>query len=421
MAASNMSHSFTSNSDMKNSASLAWRFAVFTLPLVAVVAIAEFALYRVGESWTWETVADIQAEHPGTIVSRSVFGQQFNLFKPYIMKRDTPSIIVAGSSRASKFRDIVFEPFQEDFYCAGNLLYELDDVMEFLSQLRSGELPRPRVLILIPDPWMFRENHWGSVSWLSDGSRNDVFNATAHVSAWRNLFWYMRSGFYPWAVLSDGTPSLTPLTNNLGIGMLAVSQNSGYRSDGTRIEMSEVRRFLYDDEGLVPAKTNFVCNIGGSKGYYEMSPVLVDTFITAIELLRETGTETYVILPPFSTVLHDTLFAHGMPRWWDNYFVDLKATLLSRGIPCISSPTPQTYGISEDFMLDLVHPSDVFAAYLVRDLATVVPDSSLLKHLTFSIVDSLRSQPWAIPVTLTPPEQWYDDATAWSFRDAQDD
>ncbi len=389
---------------------LAFRYALRTvralLPILLVIAAMEFAMYRIGENWSWDRIVRAHATHANLVFSRTFFAQQFEHLKPALIRHQRPSIIVVGSSRASKFRDIAFHPFEADFYCASNLAYELNDLIAFISQMREGRLPRPQVLAIVPDPWMFRATSRDYESPLAASSRDALRDPIAHLAAYQSFLWYARHGYYRPTSLLTGSPGVGTIAGEAVVGVMAWAENSGFRRDGTRISPQETRDHVQDPNAIHERKLAELLPVGRgghATGLFAIDAEMTDALIAETQALSEMGVEVCVVLPPFSNMLHDTLVARGLPPWWDQYFTGLASRFRQAGYATVAVPTPADYGLSEDYMLDTVHPSDVFVSLLVRDLIEQTDAGSLLRRVDVSYCDSLRNLPWSLPTLLDAP------------------
>ncbi len=200
---------FTSNSNLVIIRRFWQRAGVFFAPLLVLFAFFEFAIWRTGEAWPLAWVVDTQLSLGTTpsLYGRMLFSQQFNVYKYAMIKRTRPKIVMHGTSRVMQIRDFMFHPLEQWFYNAGGMIQSPQDVVTYAERIRSGDLPRPEVLIFGVDPWWVKEGntHGG---WLDSQSlQDDVGLFPAHIEAARLLAHHR---VFPWKALLAGAPS--PIT-----------------------------------------------------------------------------------------------------------------------------------------------------------------------------------------------------------------
>src|SRR5260370_798126 len=113
--------------------------ACFWAPVLALVALCEVLLWRVGETLPVAQVLDRQLVKPGKFLRQA--SQDFYSYKYYGIKRTTPRTLILGSSRVMEFRAEMFgiqlaQPPWE-FYNAGGLIENLQDLEDFADKLEA--------------------------------------------------------------------------------------------------------------------------------------------------------------------------------------------------------------------------------------------------------------------------------------------
>ena len=179
----------TSDADLVVIRRFCWRVGVFFAPLLVLGVLFEFAMWRTGETWPVSRVIDTQLSLGTTssLYSRMLFSQQLNVYKYAMIKRTRPKIVMHGTSRVMQIRDFMFHPLEQWFYNAGGMMQSPQDVATYAERIRSGDLPKPEVLIFGIDPWWVKEgdSHEG---WLDSQSlQDDVKLFPAHIKAARQL------------------------------------------------------------------------------------------------------------------------------------------------------------------------------------------------------------------------------------------
>jgi hypothetical protein len=306
----------TSNSDLVVIRRFCWRAGVFFTPLLVLCALFECAMWRTGESWPVSRVIDTQLSLGTTssLYSRMLFSQQLNVYKYAMIKRTRPKIVMHGTSRVMQIRDFMFHPLEQWFYNAGGMMQSPQDVATYAERIRSGDLPKPEVLIFGIDPWWVKEgdSHEG---WLDSQSlQDDVKLFPAHIKAARQL---VRSLIFPWQAVLTGAPTPSPGYRYEAIGAMSLLYGGGFRIDGSlQLDPAMVRESMRDPRYKDRAK--ILQMVTEYLEFYTLparvDPRRVTILLAALTELQHMGVEVYVFLPPFaSEVQTATVLARVSP------------------------------------------------------------------------------------------------------------
>jgi hypothetical protein len=135
-----------------------------------------------------------------------------------------------------------------------------------------------------------------------------------------------------------------------------------------------------------------------------VDPRLVTLLLTALTELRDMGIEVYVFLPPFASPVQ-TVFETS-PTWqpfWRAYHLDLPARLRAAGIACLPLSVPQQDGFDDRYMYDGYHPTEIYAAALVKQIVQQAAPHSLLREVDLAYLDALLSGTYATPLSFERP------------------
>src|SRR5687767_7962695 len=122
---------------------------LFALPLIILIGIGELLLYASGETRAVSQVLHEQERNPDAVFMRGALDQGFYRYKYEGMHLATPRILVLGSSRAVKLRHEFFGVSRSDFYNAGGLIQNVDD-LEWVSARIPASVD---VVIVALDQW----------------------------------------------------------------------------------------------------------------------------------------------------------------------------------------------------------------------------------------------------------------------------
>jgi hypothetical protein len=379
---------------------------VFFLPLLGLIAFFEFAIWRTGEAWPLVWVVDTQLSLGTTpsLYGRALFSQQFNLYKYEMIKRKQPKIVMHGTSRVMQTRDFMFHPLEHWFYNAGGMIQSPQDVATYAERIRIGDLPKSEVLIFGVDPWWVKEGNTHA-GWLDSASlQDDVRLFAAHIEAARLL---MGRGVFPWKALVAGAPSSSPGYRYQAIGAKPLLDGSGFRIDGSlQLELEMVLESMRDPRykdryKILQMVTDYLAPFTLPA---RVDPRLVTLLLTALTELRDMGIEVYVFLPPFASPVQ-TVFETS-PTWqpfWRAYHLDLPARLRAAGIACLPLSVPQQDGFDDRYMYDGYHPTEIYAAALVKQIVQQASPHSLLREVDLAYLDALLSSTYATPLSFERP------------------
>jgi hypothetical protein len=381
---------------------------VFFAPLLGLLVLFEFALWRTGESWPLSRVVHTQGALGKTpsLYGRQLFSQQFNLYKYAMIKAKRPKIVIHGTSRVMQVRDFMFHPLEPWVYNAGGMIQSPYDVATYAQFVRTEDIPKPEVIIIGIDPWWVKQgdSHTG---WLDQTAlRDDVLLFPAHIEAARLL---VRQRAFPWPAVLAGAPSPSPYYRYQAIGAKPLLDGSGFRTDGSlQIPPEFVRDSLHDprhDDRLEPS---IVTRVTRNLDPFTLPAMLdasrVTVLLAALALLQQMGVEVYVFLPPFTDTVKAVL--DTSPTWatfWRAYHTDLPARLRAAGIFCLPLSVPTQEGFNDTYMYDGYHPSEIYVTAIVRQIVQQAPQHSLLRQIDLAYLNALLSRDHVTPLSFEKP------------------
>lgn len=398
-----MSPLFTSSSEGRDIRRFIGRLLIFLLPIFILAGFFMFAMYRSGEAYSYAKKLRLQEEKPNAVVSRIYYSQQFNVYKSEALLMKKPRIITLGSSRVMQFRDFMFAPIERDFYNAGGMLQNLEDLKAYVDRVRENDLPKPDVAIIGIEPWWFEGSGTSGNTWLSENRylRDEVYDAASHINAVRGL---LKQGHFPWQVLYKFGGFVTPYYGYPAYGAQSITRGQGFRPDGSRLHEHWIADFIrdpiYKDRNTVPLMDKIKNQWPRSADPEQMAEA-----VEAVLALQKLGVEVQVFLPPFTTEAKE-LFEDNPEHytWWKPYSVDLPESFRKAGIPCIGPAVPEDYGLDPRYMHDPVHPGEVFVSYILADIIRKALDSIPLKKVGLDRLAELQQDPETIPICFFPPK-----------------
>ncbi len=205
------------------------RWLVNLLPFaLAFTTISAYTLYT-GEAMPLRMVVNWQM-HELETVYRPRYGNRDLQFKTLAINMRRPEVLAIGSSRILQFRAGFFNLQPEVFYNAAAPAWRLEQVAQVLYNLEADALPRV-IMLALDAPW-FNEAYRGDVF---PPPRSDfeqlVFANRALLEDIHNRVPLTRSGFR----LAQYGQRRVPNTQSLALGMRAIRDGHGFRSDGSEL------------------------------------------------------------------------------------------------------------------------------------------------------------------------------------------
>lgn len=407
-----MFHSSTFNSNHQTVRAFFKRALLFFAPLITILILFEFALFRAGESWPISYVVRTQAQlgNDHSLYARWFFSSQFNLYKYDMTQLKRAEILIHGTSRVMQVRDFMFHPLEASFYNAGGMIRSVFDLLTFAHMVQRNVLPKPRVVIIGVDPWWVKQED-PHLNWLDQNSlRDEVYFLSAHVEAARQ---FIRTRTFPWHALLVGSPSPSLYYGYHAIGVHAHQCGAGFRYDGSLQLCAETIRESIKDPRHKRRRTPSILeritkNTMEFTAPAHIDPSRIAVFIESVSLLKSMGVEVYVFLPPFSAEARAALESSTtLSAWWHPYTQDLPAQLRAAGLFCLPLSIPTNDGFDDTYMYDGYHPSEVYMAYIVKQILQQAPPHSFLSQLDADSLDALLARDRISPLSFEiPPGQF---------------
>ena len=374
------------------------RFLFFFIPLLLGITLFEYAMYRSGDSWPTALVVQKQKEISGILYGRKNFSHNFFHYKKRILENNQADIVVLGSSRVMQIRDFMFSPMDDSFYNFGGMVRNVFELKTYCDLVIRGEVHKPKVFIVGIDPWWFnkdkttknRYEEWRGFDWFP--------NLSDHLAI--GLDFLRGTKKVPFDAIINGVGSKSPYYGYYAIGVAAIQDGSGFRSDGSRQYSPEIiidflKNPIYTDREVPPIIDRVKKNDFITIPQLEYISVLVD----ALGRIHNSGVEVYAVLPPFSSEVLEEI-EQSSKKGWKMYTTELPDMLKGYGIQVISSLSPNTYGLDDTYMFDGMHPSEVFMGYSVYDLLTNIEETSFLQQIDSRVLANLLETVGVISLSL---------------------
>ncbi len=402
-----MSRSSISTSNGAALAHVVRRGLLFLAPVLLIGGFGELVLWRAREGWPPARVLVEWAKDPRTIYGPRFFTTNIVWIKGAMIREHRPQVITLGSSRVTQFRAPMFGPLEGSFYNAGHLVTGTSELEKVAALFLSGELPRPKAMIVGLDPWWMkiaphRDQPESTSEHLPEAS--PTISAAAHLEALRLFF---SEPQFPPTLLWPGTAVRDAAYGHNAIGLGALAGN-GYRRDGSVLQTSMVQDYLrtrqYADRETPPVIERIRAHTHQFWVTEGLDWAQAERIVAVLRALRAAGMEVYVFLPPFSTEAETALTGDpALARWYAEYRTDLPQWLATEGFACANVRSPADFGMTDEAMMDGFHPGDVLMTHVLEALIRQAPPVSVLASIPVAGLQQLRQAPGVVPIALNPP------------------
>ena len=125
--------------------------------------------------------------------------------------------------------------------------------------------------------------------------------------------------------------------------------------------------------------------------------------IDSLSKIQKAGIEMYVFMPPVASDVFEALDKSAeLSKWWQFYKNAFPNLLIKRDMKVIPVVQPAYLGLSDLYMIDGFHASEVYMARVARTIIENTHDSSYLNSVDLEKL-SYRIENAAIPLAFEIP------------------
>lgn len=353
---------------------------MFSIPLIILLFIGEWALWTTRESWPVTKVAGLQHDSAYEVLySRSLMSQQFGIYKLAGIRKNEPEIVIVGSSRVMQFRDFMFAPLDRSFYNAGGMVESVDDLSDYADLVVAGDVPKPKVVLIGIDVWWFTERPDQKrvarlVEW------DDAYRFAAHTDALKAIVSGKRFGDVCTAIRER---RYSTLGRNF-VGVAPAVNGSGFRNDGSwRCPQQMFDEFVRDPRYADRERPPVIERIRTKSAQFAPPTNFSDrhaaSFVAATERLLRSNIEVIAFFPPFSSECQHAISQYAELQTLVNGCHDQLATMLE--MVGVSVVRLDSLKLPDEYMIDGFHLGEVYAAHVVRKICEDVSQGSRLLQI----------------------------------------
>jgi hypothetical protein len=118
------------------------------------------------------------------------------------------------------------------------------------------------------------------------------------------------------------------------------------------------------------------------------------------------GVEVYVYLPMLGNAAAREFDRRPL---WRNLMTECNARVPARlaevGIPCMRATTAGDYGLDDLYMIDALHPGEIYTSHVLEEMVGMAPPGSYLASIDLDHLRELRRREGAVPLAFFPDER----------------
>lgn len=278
---------------------------VYMISIVVFVIMLQFLLYRANEHIFGEKAVEVQIKEDALYGSALLPGMVSH--KLGIVKYQKPEIVALGSSRVMQFRKQFF--IKENFYTMGGTSSSIDDVI-FVNYEMKDSYPG-KVIILGVDLWWLNPN-FSHLRHEDKIFKKSILQQQSLV--YQRLLYEITFGDnekLKTALLQPNILEFDMISNHKTIGLMAATDGSGYRDDGSYQYGKYVKNPLTSkiSKGNRIFENNWVFEKAEDIDYVELAKL--KNFISEI---KAQGSQLIVFLPPLPEEIYNTVLEYDGHR-----------------------------------------------------------------------------------------------------------
>jgi len=361
-------------------------------PVLLLIGPLEYVMYLNRETVRINTVID------GQINSRHELYYFKNFFdnSPYSYKigmaeRKNARILVVGQSTVLQFTKEMFAPFQDSFYNLGFSIHNVYGLRSILVMIEKKQIHRPDLMIIGIDADLLKkrlvENDYMDAATLN-------FDPAEHIK-------YHFAGMqilFKQIVLSHSLAFIPK--RNLGYGQSGMN-GEGFRKDGSLHYAGIISNYLQHPEYV---------DVGGyramlkNKDYIFTAPYKLDSarmrvLSECLKQLKALGVQVVLFFPPISNDFYSFFSSDTKFNNFFNSYLALQDTFQAKHFDVIRFTTPKRFGLTDNYMLDGIHPGEVFVGKLWYNFILSKSRTGILSQIDTASLSRLTNSKYNIPLS----------------------
>lgn len=354
------------------------RSLLFVLPVVLFVAVPSWVLFSTGENL--RGVDGVIQRSDRFLMGYAYNQENYNYVKwKTLVSREKYGVVALGSSRVLEFRSRMFD---SSFYNAGYTISALNEFVPFFQHIPREKYPD--YLIISLDQWTFNAN-WDSLTTPPDSKKwaesfHTIPDQSTLINVWKDLLHRKYSLFLPRK--RDNIPC---------IGLNAIVEGTGFRSDGSALYGKQVRKLLAGD--TTAADYNYQETfgyIGQGTMRFNYGDRINEKALPELEKLMQfcktNGIKLVAFLPPYADKVNEQMQATGRYTYIQAIYPAISPVFAQYGFEVYDFSSLGSVGSNDAETLDGFHGGEL--TYL-KILIKMLESNSVLNNVTS--VERLRN------------------------------
>lgn len=347
---------------------------------------------------------EIVAGTSTTLFSRAIVPEEMQRYRILNLQARRPSILALGSSTSMQLRDFHFGPYANEFYNAGGLVQDIEQLDDAATVVADAGC---RTVIVGLDSWWFNPN-WrsplpGGLAVVTEnlGWRQDL--VALQQAHWRFAKLLIRSPVPTLDALGRLGNFESPVAGERAYGLTARGGNGFRGRDGSRQYAHHIDRLrtgaAFTDGSHVPARIR-----GNRAQFVAADGVDASSLARLVHFLdesRDLGVLVSAYLPALSEQsLSEVQSSPGHQAYFEAYRRELRDLFEERDLPFVDAIDVRASGLDDRYMVDGFHGSEGHMAHILTRLLAHPKLARRLLDLSPDVPAGFAARPAEMPPTV---------------------
>ena len=366
---------------------------LYLLPVLLLIGVLEYIMYLNRETVQINVVIEEQVNSKHELYYfKDFFDNSPYSYKVKMAERKNARILVIGQSTVLQFGKEMFAPFQDSFYNIGFSIHNVYGLQSILGMIEKKKIRRPDLMIIGIDADLIKKRLFEN-DYLDEQTLN--FDPAEHIR-------YHFAGMQILLKQMVFNHSLAFIPHsNLGYGQSGM-RGEGFRRDGSLHYAGIISNYLenpiYVDRGGYKAMLK-------NKDYiftapYELDSMKMQVLGECLKKLKAIGVQVVLFFPPISNDFYSFFSSDAKFNNFFNTYLALQDTFEAKHFNVIRFTTPKRFGLTDNYMLDGIHPGEVFVGKLWYNFIVSKPRTGIISRIDTAGLNRLTNTGYNIPLSL---------------------
>jgi hypothetical protein len=368
------------------------KIILYVWPFLLLVGALEYIMYLNRETTPLRTVIEEQLKSKNEqYYFRSFYDNSPYAYKVGMARRKNAKIITVGQSTVLEFTKEMFAPFQNSFYNIGFSIHNVYGLQSIVDMIEKEQIHKPELMIIGVDADLVKkssvpDDYMDEAALNFDPAEHIRYHFAAMQTLLKQIIFSRSLAFIPNSALGYGESGM---------------RGEGFRRDGSLHYAGIISNYLkhpayFDAEGYKAMLKN--------KDYiftdpYELDSTKVSVLNTCLKRLKAIGIQVVLFFPPISDDFYS--FFSTNPKF-NNFFdtyLALQDTFQKKHFDVIKFTTPKRFGLTDDYMLDGIHPGEVFVSKLWNRFIRSKSQTGIMAQIDTARLTHLANARYNVPLS----------------------